>query len=72
MIVEVVCEMSEDRIVVVGCGSMANVWVEYMVKREDSDIVALVDIKSELAQATGVTSSLRSRWPLRWRKRGNS
>ncbi|MDQ0898792.1 Gfo/Idh/MocA family protein [Paenibacillus sp. V4I7] len=43
--------MSKYHIVVVGCGSMANVWVEYMLKREDSDIVALVDIKTEFAQA---------------------
>ncbi|SDN73077.1 Predicted dehydrogenase [Paenibacillus sp. yr247] len=43
--------MSTYQIAVVGCGGMANVWVEYMLKREDSSIVALVDIKKEFAQA---------------------
>ncbi|MDD9268019.1 putative dehydrogenase [Bacillus sp. 3255] len=43
--------MSTYQIVVVGCGSMANVWVEYVLKRADSSIVALVDIKEEFAQA---------------------
>ncbi|MBP1967801.1 Gfo/Idh/MocA family protein [Paenibacillus aceris] len=39
------------QIVVTGCGSMANVWVEYLLKREDCTIAALVDIKKEYAQA---------------------
>lgn len=39
------------QIVVAGCGSMANVWVEYLLKREDCTIAALVDIKKEYAQA---------------------
>ncbi|MEC0227153.1 Gfo/Idh/MocA family protein [Paenibacillus alba] len=43
--------MSKYRVVVVGCGGMARVWVEYMLKREDSVITALVDIKTEFAQA---------------------
>jgi predicted dehydrogenase len=43
--------MSTYRVVIVGCGSMANVWVEYVCKREDAEIVALVDIKQEFAQA---------------------
>ncbi|GGG55064.1 Gfo/Idh/MocA family protein [Paenibacillus radicis (ex Gao et al. 2016)] len=39
------------RVVVVGCGGMANSWVEYAKKRPDTEIVALVDIKEEFAQA---------------------
>ncbi|MDU0200374.1 Gfo/Idh/MocA family protein [Paenibacillus sp. MAH-36] len=43
--------MSKHQIVIVGCGGMANVWVDYVLKREDCSIVALVDIKKEFAQA---------------------
>jgi len=43
--------MSAYRVVVVGCGSMANVWVEDTKARQDVEIVALVDIKAEFAQA---------------------
>lgn len=39
------------RIVVAGCGSMANTWVKYALGREDAEIVALVDIKLEFAKA---------------------
>ncbi|CAH1195907.1 Inositol 2-dehydrogenase/D-chiro-inositol 3-dehydrogenase [Paenibacillus allorhizoplanae] len=43
--------MSSYRVVVVGCGGMANVWVENMKQRHECEIVALVDIKTEFAQA---------------------
>lgn len=43
--------MATYKVVVAGCGGMANVWVEYAKQREDMDIVALVDIKPEFAQA---------------------
>lgn len=43
--------MSSYRVVVVGCGGMANVWVESIKQREACEIVALVDIKAEFAQA---------------------
>lgn len=39
------------RIVVAGCGGMANTWVSYAKGREDAEIVGLVDIKLEFAQA---------------------
>jgi predicted dehydrogenase len=39
------------RIVVVGCGGMANSWVEYAAARENAEIVGLVDIRLESAQA---------------------
>ncbi|MFC3344001.1 Gfo/Idh/MocA family protein [Paenibacillus abyssi] len=43
--------MKKYRIAIVGCGSMANTWVDYALQREDAEIVALVDIKQEFAQA---------------------
>ena len=39
------------KIIVVGCGSMANAWVKYALGREDAEIVGLVDIKPENAAA---------------------
>jgi len=39
------------RIVVVGCGGMANSWVEYAAARNNAEIVALVDIRLESAEA---------------------
>jgi predicted dehydrogenase len=39
------------KIVVAGCGGMANTWVKYVLGRADAEIVALVDIKQEFAQA---------------------
>ncbi len=39
------------RIIVAGCGGMANKWVDYAQGREDAEIVGLVDIKQEFAQA---------------------
>ena len=39
------------RVVVAGCGGMSNAWIEYALNRSDAEIVALVDIKLEFAQA---------------------
>lgn len=39
------------RIVVVGCGDMANTWVKYAIDRSNAEIVGLVDIRIESAQA---------------------
>ncbi|TXK76943.1 Gfo/Idh/MocA family protein [Paenibacillus sp. N3.4] len=50
--------MSKYRVVIVGCGGMANVWVEYIINREDAVIVACVDIKLEFAQAMADRHSL--------------
>ncbi|UKS29158.1 Gfo/Idh/MocA family oxidoreductase [Paenibacillus sp. HWE-109] len=50
--------MNKHQVVVVGCGGMANVWVEYILKRADSTVVALVDIKTEFAQAMADRHSL--------------
>jgi predicted dehydrogenase len=38
------------RVVVAGCGGMANTWVDYAKRRADTEIVGLVDIKEEFAQ----------------------
>lgn len=43
--------MKKFKIVLAGCGSMANTWVEYALSREDSEIVGLVDINEENAKA---------------------
>jgi len=42
--------MRRFRIAVVGCGGMAKMWVKYALSREDTDIVALVDINKENAR----------------------
>jgi len=42
--------MKRFNIVVVGCGGMANTWVKYVLSREDTDIVALVDIDKDKAK----------------------
>lgn len=39
------------RIIIAGCGGMANTWAAYVMKREDAVIVGLVDIKAENARA---------------------
>ncbi|WP_159887830.1 Gfo/Idh/MocA family protein [Paenibacillus puerhi] len=43
--------MSKYKILIVGCGSMANAWASYALAREHTSIVGLVDIKQEFAQA---------------------
>lgn len=43
--------MSRYRIVVAGCGGMANAWVKDAIERKEASIVGLVDIKLEFAQA---------------------
>ncbi|GAA3997612.1 Gfo/Idh/MocA family oxidoreductase [Deinococcus rubellus] len=40
---------SEFRIALVGCGSMANTWVDYALQRDDAEIVALVDLNEATA-----------------------
>ncbi|MRH43350.1 gfo/Idh/MocA family oxidoreductase [Aquibacillus halophilus] len=41
--------MNEHKIIVAGCGSMANTWIDYAVQRENATIVGLVDIFEESA-----------------------
>ena len=42
---------SHFRVVLVGCGNMAHAWVEYAKTRDDTNIVALVDIQPSAATA---------------------
>jgi predicted dehydrogenase len=42
--------MPKHKIIVAGCGGMANAWVEYGKKRTDAEIVALVDISEAQAR----------------------
>lgn len=42
---------AEYRVAVAGCGAMANEWIGYALKRQDVEIVALVDIRLEAAEA---------------------
>ncbi|OES46687.1 Gfo/Idh/MocA family protein [Domibacillus iocasae] len=43
--------MNYYKAVVVGCGGMANTWIDYIEAREDADIIALVDVNAEAAQS---------------------
>lgn len=42
--------MKKYRVVIAGCGNMANAWVKHVLEREDTEIAALVDLKLELAR----------------------
>ncbi|AIQ41421.1 Gfo/Idh/MocA family oxidoreductase [Paenibacillus sp. FSL R7-0297] len=44
---------AEYRVVVAGCGAMANEWISYAVKHTEIEIVGLVDIRVESAQTMG-------------------
>ena len=50
--------MTKFKIVLAGCGNMANTWVEYALSREDSKIVGLIDINEENAKAMADRHSL--------------
>lgn len=43
--------MKPYRIALAGCGGMANAWVQYALERQDTEIVALVDISPENARS---------------------
>jgi len=43
--------VEKNKVVLVGCGNMANEWVKCALERTDAEIVALVDIKKEFADA---------------------
>lgn len=43
--------MCKHRVVIAGCGGMSNTWFDYIAKRKDSQIVALVDINQPAAEA---------------------
>lgn len=41
--------MNKNRIVLVGCGSMARTWVEYTLGRQDCEFVGIVDVSAAAA-----------------------
>ncbi len=41
--------MSLHKIIVVGCGGMANIWLDYAQQKENAEIVALVDLNEGAA-----------------------
>ncbi|UOQ45129.1 Gfo/Idh/MocA family oxidoreductase [Halobacillus salinarum] len=43
--------MSRYKVVLAGCGSMANTWIDYTDQRNDVDIVGLVDVNLKTAKA---------------------
>lgn len=42
--------MEKFRVALAGCGGMANTWLKYALSRNDTEIVALIDIKEENAR----------------------
>ncbi|MDO7907953.1 Gfo/Idh/MocA family oxidoreductase [Paenibacillus sp. JX-17] len=48
------------RVAVAGCGQMANTWIEYAKSREDTEIVALVDLHRDAAQRMAVKHQLKA------------
>jgi len=42
--------MSNYKVIIAGCGNMANVWADYVLTREDTTIVGLVDLYPETAK----------------------
>lgn len=48
----------KHRIVVAGCGGMSNTWLDYAAKRENAEIVGLVDIFEESAKAMAAKRGL--------------
>lgn len=54
--------MKDFRIVLAGCGSMANAWVKYILTRQDAAIVALVDLFEAPAQKLAQAYALTAPW----------
>ncbi|MFC4809396.1 Gfo/Idh/MocA family protein [Paenibacillus sp. GCM10023250] len=46
------------KIVVAGCGGMANTWVDYALQRDNAEIVGLVDLYEESAKAMAAKKGL--------------
>ncbi|GIN70595.1 oxidoreductase [Bacillus sp. J14TS2] len=51
--------MNSFKIIVAGCGSMANTWLDYAIKREDAEIVGLVDVYLETAEKMAEQRNLK-------------
>lgn len=48
----------KHHVVVVGCGGMANTWIDYVLQRDNADIVALVDVHIETAEGMAAKKGL--------------
>ena len=53
--------MKRFRIAAAGCGLIADEWVKYALTREDAEIVALVDVNNENANAMARKYQLKCR-----------
>ncbi|MCL6444715.1 MAG: Gfo/Idh/MocA family oxidoreductase [Alicyclobacillus sp.] len=51
--------MSRHRVLVVGCGGMSNTWFDYLMGRDDAEIVGLVDLFVDTAKAMAERRSLQ-------------
>lgn len=51
---------AQFRVVIAGCGAMANEWIGYALKRPDVEIVALVDLRQDTAKAMAAKYGLQS------------
>ena len=47
--------MTRFKTIIAGCGSMAHTWVEYTQQRQDTEIVALVDLYPQTEHVELVT-----------------
>lgn len=50
--------MKQFKITIAGCGTMSNAWVEYALSRDDSEIIAFVDLHKEKAHELAQRYSL--------------
>ncbi|MEO2205178.1 Gfo/Idh/MocA family oxidoreductase [Paenibacillus pabuli] len=48
----------QHRVLVAGCGAMANTWVDYAMQRHDTEIVGLVDLQEQNAMALSARHGL--------------
>ncbi|PMC40807.1 oxidoreductase [Bacillus sp. UMB0899] len=48
----------KHQIIVVGCGSMSNTWIDYVLQREHAEIAAFVDVHLETARAMAASKEL--------------
>jgi predicted dehydrogenase len=50
--------MNKKQAILVGCGSISNAWRKPLIKRDDIEIVGLVDIRREAAQGRALEHGL--------------
>ena len=48
----------QHRVLVAGCGAMANTWVDYAMQRHDTEIVGLVDLQEQNAMSLSARHGL--------------